>query len=187
MGLSAKDVEKSTLFNFTFPSITFNLLPEGVTINCLHHSLEQQTMQKRKCEEGEMYFNNGCHKDDSDICGETQVLILNHFGEGKDLLTWIWKRLITFLLKQNSNFSYLGECHTLLEQGPCQRNHWLVANDFENKHFADCKRRICQEGEIHFNDTCHKNDSNAVCGESQILLLNLFGEGMSTKISKNQI
>ena len=43
----------------------------------------------------------------------------------------------------NSNFSYLGECHTLLEQGPCQRNHWLVANDFENKHFADCKRRLC--------------------------------------------
>ena len=71
------------------------------------------------------------------------------------------------------------QCHTLLQQGPCEPNHWLVlvANDFVTTHFADCKRRIYKEDEIHFNNSFYKIDSNTVCGESQILLLNLFGEG----------
>ena len=50
---------------------------------------------------------------------------------------------------------------------------------------AECQRRICEEGKIHFDYKCHKNDSNIVptydsntsCGESQILLLNPYGEG----------
>ena len=69
------------------------------------------------------------------------------------------------------------QCYSLFKQGPCQSNHWLVANEFANKTFAECKMRLCQAGEIHFNDECHKIDSNSVCGDSQVLLLNLFGEG----------
>ena len=50
---------------------------------------------------------------------------------------------------------------------------------------AECQRRICEEGKIHFDYKCHNNDSNIVptydsntsCGESQILLLNPYGEG----------
>ena len=69
------------------------------------------------------------------------------------------------------------QCYTLLQQGPCQNNHWLVANEFADKPSSECKIRICEEGEIHFNGECHKNDSNSICGGSQVLLLNPFGEG----------
>jgi hypothetical protein len=69
------------------------------------------------------------------------------------------------------------EFYTLLQQGPCQSNHWFVVRQFADKPLAECQRRICEEDEVHFHNECHKNDSNTLCGESQILLLNPFGEG----------
>ena len=79
----------------------------------------------------------------------------------------------------SKNCPHLSEhqCYTLLQQEPCQNNHWLVASEFADKSSAECKIRKCEEGEIYFNGECHKNDSNSLCGESQVLLLNPFGEG----------
>ena len=69
------------------------------------------------------------------------------------------------------------QCHKLLQQGPCEPNHWLVENKGAITPFADCERRKCEEGEIYFNDECHKDDSD-ICGETQVLIMNHFGEGM---------
>ena len=70
-------------------------------------------------------------------------------------------------------------CYTLLHKGPCKSNNWLVANKSADKPSTECRRRICEENEVHFRDECrHKNDSNTLCGESQIILINPFGEGM---------
>ena len=69
------------------------------------------------------------------------------------------------------------QCHTLLQQGPCQSNYWFVANNFTANPIAECQKRICKENEILFHNVCHKNDSNTLCGESQILLMDPFGEG----------
>ena len=69
-------------------------------------------------------------------------------------------------------------CYTLLQKGPCKSNHWLVANKFADKPLAECQRRRCEENEVHFHYECRKNDSITLCGESQILLMNPFGEGM---------
>ena len=69
------------------------------------------------------------------------------------------------------------QCYTLLQQGPCQSNYWFVANNFTANPIAECQKRICKENEILFQNECHKNDSNTLCGESQILLMDPFGEG----------
>ena len=68
-------------------------------------------------------------------------------------------------------------CYTLLQQGPCQSNQWFVANKFADTPSAECQICPCREDEILFNSQCHKNDSNTLCGDSQLLLLNPFGEG----------
>ena len=77
-------------------------------------------------------------------------------------------------------------CYTLLHEGPCKRNNWLVANKLPDKPFVECKRRLCEENKIRFRHECrHKNESSTLCGESQILLMNPFGEGMMLGTSEN--
>ena len=77
-------------------------------------------------------------------------------------------------------------CYTLLHEGPCKRNNWLVANKLADKPFVECKRRLCEENKIRFRHECrHKNESSTLCGESQILLMNPFGEGMMLGPSEN--
>ena len=68
-------------------------------------------------------------------------------------------------------------CYTLLKQGPCSDEEWFVANKSDIIPLAECQKRKCPENEIPFGEKCYKNNST-VCGESQILLLNPFGEGV---------
>lgn len=67
-------------------------------------------------------------------------------------------------------------CHTLLEQGPCLDDEWFVANKSAINPLAECQKQKCPDNEIPFEKKCYENNST-VCGESQILLLNPFGEG----------
>ena len=79
-------------------------------------------------------------------------------------------------------------CHTLLYQGPCGPGHWFVANNFSDIPSAECQKRKCRDNEIYFHEECWKNDSStALCGQSQILHLNPFGEGKFVRKNDNLV
>lgn len=74
---------------------------------------------------------------------------------------------------ENAFIDYGGVCHTLLTQGPCSRNQWLIINEQEE---PTCAQRPCQEGKLYYNGKCVSLSDTSVCGVSEILYVEFTGE-----------
>jgi hypothetical protein len=100
-------------------------------------------------------------------------------NEHKNYQSWLT------ICNENEEMPYYNEtlkdyqCYPIIEQGPCEPNHWLVLNE-NNPIFAKCVKEPCDDTtfeQVLFEGTCKNIKDQSACPPNQEILPDPFGIG----------